>query len=58
MLVEVAKGIDLQKDILNQMDFVPLIAEDLKYTDTRIYMEKWEGLKEIIRNKKKKEAGE
>lgn len=58
MLVEIAKGIDLQKDILEQMDFVPLIAEDLKYTDTHIYMEKWAGLKEIIQNKKKKEAGE
>lgn len=52
VLVEIAKGIDLQKDILDQMDFTPLIAEDLKYTDTRIYMEEWNGLKAIIQNKK------
>lgn len=53
MLVEIAKGVDLQKDILDQMDFVPLIADDLKYTDTRIYMENWSGLKEIIQKNKK-----
>ena len=53
MLVEIAKGVDLQKDILDQMDFVPLIADDLKYTDTRIYMENWSGLKEIIQKTKK-----
>ncbi|MBP3469106.1 MAG: acyl CoA:acetate/3-ketoacid CoA transferase [Lachnospiraceae bacterium] len=53
MLVEIAKGIDLQKDILDQMDFKPLIAEDLKYTDTRIYLERWSGLKEILNNKRK-----
>lgn len=52
MLVEIAKGIDLQKDVLDQMDFTPLISEDLKYTDTRIYMEEWNGLKEIIQNKR------
>lgn len=48
LLVEVAKGIDLQKDILDQMDFKPLIADDLKYTDSRIYREHWMGLKDIL----------
>ena len=51
--MEIAKGVDLQKDILDQMDFVPLIADDLKYTDTRIDMENWSGLKEIIQKTKK-----
>ncbi|MDO4273837.1 MAG: CoA-transferase [Eubacteriales bacterium] len=55
MLVEIAKGIDLQKDILDQMDFVPLISENLKITDTRIYLEKWDGLKEILHNKKRRQ---
>ena len=54
MLVEIAKGVDLQKDILDQMDFKPLIADDLKYTDTRIYLEKWSGLKEIIQKGKRR----
>ena len=52
MLVEIAKGVDIQKDILDQMDFEPLIAKDLKYTDTRIYLETWGGLKEIIQNQR------
>ncbi|KDE61448.1 CoA transferase, partial [Fusobacterium necrophorum DJ-1] len=38
-LIEIAPGIDLQKDILNQMDFVPLIAKDLKQIDAKIYKE-------------------
>ena len=29
-LIEIAPGIDLQKDILDQMDFLPLIPENLK----------------------------
>jgi propionate CoA-transferase len=37
MLTEIAKGVDLQKDVLDQMEFMPLIAEDLKVTDTIIY---------------------
>lgn len=48
MLVEIAKGIDLQKDILDQMEFKPLIADDLKIMDTSIYMDGKFGLKEKI----------
>ena len=47
-LVEIAKGIDLQKDILAQMDFVPLIATDLKVTDPCIYREGECGLRAAI----------
>lgn len=36
-LVEIAPGIDLQKDILDQMDFMPLIDDDLKPMDARIF---------------------
>jgi len=32
-LTEIAPGIDLQKDILDQMEFAPAIAEDLKTMD-------------------------
>lgn len=48
MLVEIAKGVDLQKDILDQMEFEPLIAEQLSYTDTAIYKDGVFGLKEIL----------
>lgn len=37
MLTEIAPGIDLQRDILNQMDFVPLISERLKLMDSSIF---------------------
>ena len=56
MLIEIAKGVDLQKDILDQMEFRPLIAEELKYTDTTIYTDGAFGLKEIL-TAKRREGG-
>jgi propionate CoA-transferase len=40
LLTEVAPGIDLEKDILNQMAFRPIIASDLKEMDTRVLKKK------------------
>jgi propionate CoA-transferase len=37
VLVEIAPGIDLQRDILDQMQFTPIIAQDLKVTDASLY---------------------
>ena len=37
MLTEIANGIDLQKDILNQMDFIPNISKNLRLMDSRIF---------------------
>lgn len=48
MLVEAAKGVDVQKDILDQMEFTPLIAEDLKYTATDLYKEGACGLRKLV----------
>lgn len=48
MLIEVAKGVDIQKDILEQMEFTPLIADDLEYTSTDFYKKGPCGLREII----------
>lgn len=48
MLVEIAKGVDLQKDILDQMEFRPLIAANLKIMDTVIYKDGAYGLKKFI----------
>lgn len=45
-LTEIAPGVDLQKDILDQMEFVPAIAEDLKLMDERIFREEPMGLLE------------
>ena len=47
-LIEIAKGIDLKKDILDQMEFMPLIAEDLKVTSTDFYKDGICGLRKLI----------
>ena len=36
-LIEIAPGIDLQNEVLDQMCFKPLIASDLKSMDPRIF---------------------
>ncbi len=48
VLIEIAPGIDLEKHILAQMEFKPIIASDLKVTDSSIYRETQYGLKEKL----------
>lgn len=36
-LIEIAPGIDLQRDIIEQMEFKPIISENLKNMDIRIF---------------------
>ena len=36
-LIEVAEGIDIQRDILDQMEFEPKMAKEIKIMDCRIY---------------------
>lgn len=50
VLTEIAPGVDLQKDILDQMEFKPIVSPDLKLMDAGIFREVWgEGeLKKII----------
>ena len=43
-LTEIAPGVDMQKDILDRMDFAPAIAEDLKTMDPRIFQPEPMGL--------------
>lgn len=45
ILKEFAPGIDIEKDILQHMDFKPIISNDLKVMDCRIFMEKPMGIK-------------
>lgn len=44
-LEEIAPGVDLQKDILDQMNFKPIISSDLRIMDERIFKDKLMGLK-------------
>ncbi|MBE6118327.1 MAG: acyl CoA:acetate/3-ketoacid CoA transferase [Erysipelotrichaceae bacterium] len=48
VLTETAPGVDLQKDILDQMDFVPEISADLKQMDEGLFREDWGGLRKIL----------
>ena len=43
-LIEIAPGIDLQTQVLDQMAFMPKIAPDLKLMDSRIFREEKMGL--------------
>ena len=48
VLTEVAPGIDLERDILSCMDFIPHIASELKTMDGRIFRDVWNGLFETL----------
>jgi len=37
-LIEIAPGVDLQTDVLDQLDFKPVVSPNLKVMDKRIYM--------------------
>jgi propionate CoA-transferase len=48
VLVEIAPGLDLQRDILDMMDFKPVIREPLKVMDERIFMPQRMALKDDL----------
>jgi propionate CoA-transferase len=45
ILTEIAPGVDLQEDILDKMEFTPIIANNLKTMDPRLFREEKMGLK-------------
>ena len=51
VLVEIAPGADLERDVLAHMDFRPRISPDLKRMDARLFQEAPMGLKEELRVK-------
>ena len=48
ILTEVAPGVDVEKDILAQMEFKPVISPDLKKMRAGIFTPGWGELKEIL----------
>jgi propionate CoA-transferase len=55
-LIEIAPGIDLEKDILAHMDFKPAIAPDLKLMPEEIFYPEWGKLKQHVEAKRKTAA--
>ncbi|MFL0809505.1 MAG: acyl CoA:acetate/3-ketoacid CoA transferase [Agarilytica sp.] len=47
-LIEIAPGLDLQKDILDHMNFEPIISENLIPMDRRIFQEEPMGLESVL----------
>ncbi|MBR2779111.1 MAG: acylcoa--acetate/3-ketoacidcoatransferase [Firmicutes bacterium] len=48
-LLEIAPGVDMQKDIFDQMGFEPKIPEEgVKFMPLEIFEEEWHGLTEIL----------
>ncbi|MGZ5193987.1 MAG: acyl CoA:acetate/3-ketoacid CoA transferase [Ramlibacter sp.] len=47
-LVEIAPGIDLERDVLAQMDFMPIISQELKLMDAAIFDNATLGLRERL----------
>jgi len=53
VLTEVAPGVDIDKDILAQMDFKPLVKPGTKLMEAGIFQANWGGLKKAIAAKQK-----
>lgn len=50
-LTEIAPGVDLQKDILDLMEFRPIIEDDLKFMDSNIFEDSLMGLANMLKEK-------
>ena len=48
-LIEIAPGADLERDIIAQMDFMPLVSSDLKLMPAELFKENWGGLKKRMK---------
>jgi len=48
-LIEIAPGIDLERDVLAHMDFRPIVR-NVKLMDAGLFCEQWGGLAEALRN--------
>lgn len=47
-LIEIAPGIDLERDVLAHMGFRPAVSPGLKTMDPALFQEEWGGLKDIL----------
>lgn len=54
-ITEIAPGIDLEKDIMNCMEFEPVVADNLKVMDPKIFFEEWGRLGDYMGKEAKKD---
>lgn len=47
-IIEVAPGVDVDRDIIAHMGFVPAIADDVREMDPALFQEEWDGLKDVL----------
>lgn len=47
-IIEVAPGVDVDRDIIAHMDFAPAIADDVREMDPALFQEEWDGLKDVL----------
>lgn len=52
MLIEIAPGIDLKSQVLDLMDFEPIVSENLKTMDEKLFCKGTAGIREIVMAKK------
>jgi propionate CoA-transferase len=52
MLIEIAPGVDLERNILGMMAFKPKISPQLKTMDASLFQSEWGLLKDLMKNKK------
>ena len=50
MLTEIAPGVDLERDVIAQMGFRPLISDELKLMDERIFRDEPMGIHDEFMN--------
>ena len=56
-LIEIAPGMDLERDVLAAMEFRPLISEELREMPAEIFSQTWGGLAAVMDAKAVKSAG-
>ena len=49
-LIEIAPGLDLERDILANMEFQPIISDEINITQNDIYQKTWGGLSQVIKS--------
>lgn len=54
-LIEIAPGMDLEKDVLSAMGYRPVISENLRQMPAELFNEQWGGLAAIMREKMERE---